>query len=361
RVLIIGAGTAGPALALALKRAGHEVDVFERTTEPTSATGDWQPRDAGGLFTAHPNFQRVLKRLGVLDEVAASSVRYDVVDYLNFDGSAVASLPVINRKDELRMFGVLRSAVSTAICSAMNKEGVRVHGGKKLVAIEQPAEGGGLGVRAVFEDGSTADGDILVGADGINSGVRRALFPEVKPVRSDYVGYIGVSEHDGHGETIGRTNDHFTFVADFLTGRSGYAGVVAPGRTSWCVFESRAGGEIEHDSWTPAADVEGEKQRLIEMATRWGLPGWFLHMMSKTIRIVPVSFSALEPMAAWHKHNCVLLGDAAHAILPFIGNGAAIALEDAEVLATLLEKIPNDPQRVFELFYEIRSPRVTQM
>ncbi|KAJ1556266.1 hypothetical protein HK405_003862, partial [Cladochytrium tenue] len=353
-VLIIGAGTAGPALALALKRYGHDVEIFERA-EPASKTGVWEPGDVGGGFTLFPNFQRVLKRLGVLGDLTPDAIHLDHVDYLRLDGTLITHWPVFNKDSELRMFGTLRSSVAKAISSAMGKEGVIVHAGKRLVAIEQPTDGT-LGVRAVFEDGTSAAGDILVGADGVNSATRGILFPEVKPVRTEYVGYLGVSEHGG--ELLGISNSSLTFLSDVATGRGTWASLAAPGRSAWCMFEARKGGEIVLDgAWQATADVASESSTLAEMAERWGLPDWFRQMIPKANRIIPVNFSYLEPMASWHKHNCVIIGDAAHAVVPFAGNGAAIALEDTEALATLLSKLPDNPQRAFELLYEIRASR----
>ncbi|KAJ1537043.1 hypothetical protein HK405_014899 [Cladochytrium tenue] len=355
KILIIGAGVAGLATALALKQNGHQVEVFDRVTPPSMpAPGSpWIPADIGGGIQINENALRALKRLGILNEVMAAGVQVRRHELAKFDGYAFAGFNTYD-KGEFITTCILRSAMAKVMNSALNRSGVFMKAGKKLAWIEQPSDGK-LGVTAHFEDGTSAYGDILVGADGVNSATRNLLFPEVTPKRSNYYGYFAVSPLNGDSApTV------FTIMVDAATGN--YAFVMPCGDTMvhWGLFESRPQAN-EDVSWDMTGDLVIERERMLALTEKWKLPKGFHRMVQNTSRVIRVRFTSVPPMPAWHKHNCVLIGDASHGLMPFIGQGAGMCLEDAISLPLLLDKLADNPSRAFELFRELRTPRVEKV
>ncbi|KAJ1563086.1 hypothetical protein HK405_002097 [Cladochytrium tenue] len=352
RVLIIGGGIAGPVLALMLARAGHHVEIFDRVVAPTTADDDWQPADIGGGLTLIANSLTIFKRLGLLEELAARSIPSRRLDLRMFSDETIAGFNW-GRHFASGNLDVLRSTVARVVNTALNAEGVHIQTGKRLVHLEQASDGA-LGVTAHFEDGTTASGDILVGADGINSVTRSIILPGITPVKTDYVGYLGVSKVT---PDLDWNDESLIFHLDPSSGRSTCIARSTPTHAMWCLFETKPG-EIVHDAWEPVNDLDGEKRKVAEMATNWKLPGWVPRLIALSDRIIPVTYRYLDPLPTWHKQNVVLIGDASHAILPWVGQGGALSIEDAEVLSTMLSKMPEKPHEAFALFEEMRRPRI---
>ncbi|KAJ1556327.1 hypothetical protein HK405_001631 [Cladochytrium tenue] len=354
KVLIIGGGVAGPALALALTRSGHAVEIFDRVVPPSPAAGaEWVPADIGGAILVNENVLRVFKALGVLDEIMAAGTQVVRHELTKFDGRPFALFPTFDGR-EFATTGVLRSAIARIINAHLNKAGVFIKSNKRLVAIDQPTDGS-LGVTARFEDGTEARGDILVGADGINSTVRSFLFPEVKVNRSQYSGYFAVSPLNGKP-----TPNIFTVMIDIMTGNYAFVMPSGPTMIHWGMFESRP--EVNsNDSWDLGADLVVERDRMLAISEKWNLPANFRELVGATSRVIRVNFSSVGPMPEWHKHNCVLIGDSAHSMLPFIGQGAGMSLEDALSLSMLLNALPTQPNKAIALLHELRAPRVDKV
>ncbi|KAJ1568495.1 hypothetical protein HK405_001314 [Cladochytrium tenue] len=354
KVLIIGGGVCGPALALALKRSGHDVEIFDRTMPPVLEPGKpWIPADIGGALLLNENILRVFKYLGLLDEIKAAGTQVAHHNFSRFDGRVVASFLTFDKPD-LPTTGVLRSAVARIVNKELNTLGVFMKAGRKLVSIEQPTDGR-LGVIAHFEDGTTAEGDILVGADGVNSATRALLFPDVMLKKSNYTGFFGVSPLNGKQSPV-----HTTAMVDVTTGN--YAGIMPSGNTMihWAMFESRPDAN-ENISWDLAGDLAVERDRMLSIVQKWKVHQSFLDLIQDATRVTRVNFTMLDPMPEWHKYNCVLIGDAVHAMYPFVGQGAGMSLEDTVSLSMLLDAMPTQPQKAFALLQELRAPRVDKV
>ncbi|KAJ1549383.1 hypothetical protein HK405_004384 [Cladochytrium tenue] len=310
----------------------------------TVAAEPWIPADIGGGLSLQANSLRLI----------ACSTPLRRCDFRRFNDDLIAGFDFPPSKDGLPSLDVLRSSLTRITSQALNAEGVRTKTGKRLMRIEQPTDGS-LGVTAFFEDGSTARGDILVGADGVHSATRAAIFPGTQATKSDFVGYLGVSELT---EDVEWNVDSLMFHLDNNSGRSTWVARSSPSRALWCLFETKPG-EFSHDSWEPVADLEGTKIQMVDMAKKWKLPEWLFRLIMKSIRITPVTFCYIDPLPTWHKGNVVLIGDACHAMLPFAGQGAAMGIEDAEALATILSKLQDKPREAFTLYEEVRRPRIS--
>ncbi|KAI9320312.1 hypothetical protein DFJ73DRAFT_769444 [Zopfochytrium polystomum] len=301
------------------------------------------------------NGLRVLKHLGLLDEIVAAGAPVVSYNMHKIDGQLVASFKVIN-KDDLITVNILRSSITRIIYTALNKEGVFLKYDKHLTGIEQPTDGS-LGVKATFRDGTFAHGDILIGADGVHSGVRSILFPDRKPFKSGFVGYFGVTEYSDEFNWPSRALNFFT---NNVAGKSGYIMRTSDARIHWAIYEAKQE-DISHDHWESLYDLDAEAARIAALARSWQLGPAFEPMIRKSIRIIPMTIWDLETLPTWHRGNCVLVGDAAHAMVPFVGQGASVSLEDVDVLTALLQRLPSDPRRAFELFQEARYPRAKKI
>ncbi len=170
RALVIGGSMSGLLAALALRRHGWQAEVYERVAEPLAGRG------AG--IVAQPELKTILRALG-LD--AGPRSRHRGRDRLMFarDGRVTHKVPIAQTMTAWdRVFFLLKAALPEA----------NYHRGKELRRVEQ----GGQGVTAHFADGSTAQGDILVGADGIRSTVRQQFLPEVAPLYAGYTAWRGL-------------------------------------------------------------------------------------------------------------------------------------------------------------------------
>ncbi|KAJ1557795.1 hypothetical protein HK405_015160, partial [Cladochytrium tenue] len=341
-------------MALSLRQSGHDVEIFDRVAPPSSSPGGlWVPPEAGGGLQINENALRVLKHLGVLKQIMAAGVQVGRHELAKFDFSAFAGFNTYD-KGEFITTCVLRSEIARILNDTLVAAGVHIQGGKKLVNLEQPTDGA-LGVTAHFDDGTSARGDILIGADGVNSVTRSLLFPDVKPKTSPYCGYFAASPLAG--EPAPRV---FTIAIDSRTGNYAFVMPCGDKMVHWGMFESRPEANASV-SWDVLGDLVAERARMLALADAWDLPASFKAKVQNVSRVNNVSFTSVPPMQAWHKHNCVLVGDAAHGLMPFIGQGAGMCMEDSLALPMLLEKLPNNPTRAFELLRELRAPRVEKV
>jgi FAD-dependent urate hydroxylase len=329
RVLIVGAGIAGPALGIALRRAGIESIVYEASKRPRD--------DAGAFLNLAPNGLSVLRGLGLGPRLDSLGFQNDRLVFHNETGRVLAEVPVGG-------ITVMRGALSRAVREAAEEAGVRLEFGK---ALSSATEHDGR-VAARFADGTTAEGDCLVGADGIHSRTRYSCFPDApKPT------YTGIINLGG----VVRTDLRSTGTAmHMIFGRRGFFGyAVRPnGETYW--FSNFA--QKEEPSRQELVITDTDRYRRQLLAVHEGDPPEvmrILRALSGNIGAWPV-YDILS-LPAWHRGAVCLLGDAAHAIGPHVGQGASLALEDAFVLANCVRDIPDVP-RAFSTFEHIRRPRV---
>ena len=329
--LIVGGGIAGPALGLALQRAGIESIVYEAS--PT-------PRDEAGAFlNLAPNGLGVLHALGLGHVMDGLGFQNDRLVFHNEVGRVLADVPVGG-------VTLLRGALSRALRETAVQAGVRFEFGKALASIDERHDE----VIARFADGTSASGRMLIGADGIHSRTRYALFPEA-PTPA----YTGIINLGG----IVRTDLSPTGAAMHMTfGRRAFFGyAVRPsGDTYW--FSNFAQPEEPSRSGLHVA-ARDFQQRLLDLhrddppeVTR------ILRTISGDIGAFPV-YDILS-LPAWHRGSVCLIGDAAHAIGPHVGQGASLALEDAFELARCLRDIPN-PADACATFESSRRDRVEQI
>jgi 2-polyprenyl-6-methoxyphenol hydroxylase-like FAD-dependent oxidoreductase len=316
RAVVVGAGIAGLAAAHALGRLGYEVELLERDTKL---------RAEGAGLMLWPNAVRALGAIGLGDVVAESTQVVEAAVALTPSGELLTRVPVDRI---IKRFGPLVSAHRADFLGALR---VRVGAEVRFGAEVTVADG------ELYSFGERLEGDLIIGADGLGSAVRELIAPDVAPRAAGYAAWRGVAETgeatpDRASETMGR-GKRFGLVP--LKG----------GRTYWFAVVADGDGdddlEAEFGDWhRPIADVLAATP----IPERSYLP---LH--------------DLPPLPRWHHGSTVLLGDAAHATTPNLGQGAAQALEDVAALAPLLgARSPADAFLALERQRKRRAERVVK-
>jgi salicylate hydroxylase len=337
-IAVIGGGLGGLAAALALYRAGFEVEVYEQAAELN---------EVGGGINMGPNAARILYGLGLGAALDRDAVRPLSAHVRRWDdGRTLQKAPLNPLCDEL--YGaphltVHRADLQRIVASDLPKE--RIHLGHQLVGIKDRGDT----VEAVFANGKRIRADILIGADGIHSTVRALLFGEEEPNFAGCVAYRGLVPADR--------------IADLGLER-GNQSWLGPGGHLVHYFVS--GGRLlnfvgwtEHDTWNRE---DWTDQATIERALA-AFAGWH-PQIGRIISAADTCFIwALfdrDPLPRWSVGRVTLLGDACHPMYPFMAQGAAQAIEDGAALATLLTA-GGDPVATLRRYEQIRLPRVTRL
>ncbi|MEV7690821.1 FAD-dependent oxidoreductase [Streptomyces bungoensis] len=332
-VLVAGGGIAGTAAALALHKAGYEVTVVE--AHPDTA------EDIGAFLTLASNGMRALAELDATDAVTAVGFPLTALRLLDDRGTEVAHGPLGAADDPaLRYRCLLRGELNAALQAEAVRRGIPLRHGARLTSVTDAPDG----VTAHFADGTTLTAALLVGADGLNSTVRRTVVaPRARPRYAD--------QHVYYGYTDGPAAPPDTRAITMVRGSGaafGYA-VSPAGRTYW--FARVAGDPLP---------VGGPEHRtsgaLLPLLREDATPA--AGIVEACAGPVMVTNATELPLGTpWHTGRVLLIGDAAHAASPATGQGASMALEDAVVLAKALRDSP-DQRTAFARYEHHRRPRV---
>lgn len=340
KALIIGGEIAGPITAILLKKAGIEATVFEAWPRATGI--------GGGLQIA-PNGMHVLAEAGLADDMIRRGSISEQIQFLSQSGTPLAS---INR-DMVKRFGqpavnMRRATLNEAILAKAEREGIDVIFNKRLAWIEDRAGGP---IVAHFEDGSSAKGDFVVGADGVHSATRGHVVPDgPTPFDTDLLnfgGFVPRTRLEAAGAGPG-------LVMTF--GQSGFFGY------GYCSSEE---GNAMCWSTQPAHGIDAATFRAMDQAAlrrhlRSFHAGWhdpIPQLIEAMDEIVVTSTLDIATVPTWSRGRTLLIGDAAHATSPHAGQGASLALEDALRLSILLQQ-NREISVVFQNFESERRPRV---
>jgi 2-polyprenyl-6-methoxyphenol hydroxylase-like FAD-dependent oxidoreductase len=344
KALIIGAGIAGPVTAMLLKRAGIDAQLFEAWPYSTGI--------GGGLQIA-PNGMHVLAEIGLADEMIRCGSITESFDFLSQSGRLLGS---INR-DMKERFGqpavnMRRATLNEAIVDKAWCENVELHFEKRLVRVEDRAD---QPIVAHFADGSSAEGDFLIGADGVHSAVRSHVVPDgPKPFDTGLVGFGGflprsLIENTSIGQRVETT-----------FGQSGFFGYgfCSPDPQDGVMWWSTQPSHGTDAATLRAMSQDALKQQLLDFHAGWHDPIPRLLEAAENIGVTPTLDVATLP--TWSRKRTLLIGDAAHATSPHAGQGASLALEDAMRLVRLLR----DGQELgatFQNFENERRPRAERI
>ena len=348
-ILIIGGGVAGPVLALFLKQAGFCVHIFE------AADG---LSENGGALSLAPNGMNVLAAAGVVDAVRNASVTGHGWSFENQYGAQLASIPGADaaRYGQPSVL-ITRPELHRVLMERAMGEGISVNYNKRLTAVEdQP----GKPVAAIFADGTRVEADLIVGADGIRSQVRQAVMPNApKPVYSGLSAPGGISPClDDPATVTARSNQRMHFIFG-QNGFFGYFNIVTPEgpRTMWW---STAAAPLESRESMAARTMGDVQQQVLALHGDWADP--IPQLIKSAEEVLTINIHDIPDLPSWSVGRTVLIGDAAHAVAPHSGQGASMALEDAQYLAKLLREAKGGAlEQTLRAFEEHRRPRTDKV
>ena len=334
RIAIIGGGIGGLAAALALERRGAETLVYEQS--PTLS-------EIGAGLNLTPNAVKALRALGLENEVGAVA---STSDFLNIrDWKSGRYISRTQRGDFSRKYGapnwtVHRADLLEVLAGALQT--TKVHYGVRCTAIEA----GDRVAAARFADGSTVEADVVIGADGIHSAVRTSLFGADTPRFTGCICWRGMAPMEAVPDEIDATNGALWMgphghVVHYPVRRGELLNIVAH-------FDSDAWTE---ESWTRECDVA----EVIATYARWHPALTRLYPLSE--RWYKWALYDRDPPPRWSRGRATLLGDSAHAMLPYLGTGAGMALEDACVLSAAIAQQRDDPGAALLTYERLRVPR----
>jgi 2-polyprenyl-6-methoxyphenol hydroxylase-like FAD-dependent oxidoreductase len=303
RALVIGGGIGGLCAGIAVRQAGLDAVVFEQAAKLD---------EIGAGLALSRNAFTALGSLGLADDVRSRGAVTSRLQIRTWRGDVLVEL--VPDEPELEVVGIHRAALQAALVEALDRDALAL--GKRCVA----ATDEGDGVVARFADGSEERGDLLVGADGIDSVVREGLFGLEEPRYAGYVGWRAVA-----GEDVGRTVSE-SWGAGLRVGIV----PIAEGRVYWFVSENSP--ERGRDLF--AADKAALRERLRD----WHDPIPALVDTTDEQAILGTGIYDRRPGRHWGRGRVTLVGDAAHPVTPNLGQGAALAIEDAVVLAACLRR-----------------------
>ena len=321
RAIVVGAGIGGLASAVALSRAGCEVTVLERAPEP-------KPLGAG--LSLWPNGVRALRALGLGEVGEGGGVLRSTGALRRADGSELAHFDpaVIQARFGAPLVGVHRADLLAALLEAAGPD--RVSWGAEVTGVE--------GSSVELAGGVVEAADLLVGADGIDSVVRRAIVGDGPPRDSGLIAWRGVVEASA---LVGAVPAGEWWGPRVVAGLLPLSG----GRTYWYLAYEGEGGD--------RAELERRAAAFSEP-----LPEIIAATDPDAVLCHPLADR--DPISSWSAGPSTLLGDAAHPMLPFLGQGACAALEDAVALGAAVSA--KDGIRAAVSSYESeRAPRAAAL
>jgi 2-polyprenyl-6-methoxyphenol hydroxylase-like FAD-dependent oxidoreductase len=298
RVMIVGAGVGGLTAAVALRRAGREVTLFERME---------RLMEVGAGFSLSSNAVTALREIGLDTAVEAKGAVLENFAHRTWRGKLLATWPTGNIARNLGapIVGISRPEIQRTLLESVDSLDIRF--GHELVGLEQDDSG----VTARFANGAEERGSVLVGADGSQSTVRTIFDPTPRRY-SGYTTWLALANResfapDAHTQWYGRRS---IFGAHAVGG----------GKTYWYASKTAPAGERDTDT----------KRELLELFGEWHEP---VRALIEATDVIPrTDIYDLPRRESWGSGRVTLLGDAAHPMAPALGQGACQAIEDAVVL-----------------------------
>ncbi len=308
-ILIIGGGVGGLALALALHRSGIPSLVCERA-------GELLDVGAGILLT--PNASWVLQRLGLLGELQDHGRIARSWKILDHAGRSLQTFSF--ERENPPPISLARSILQTTLVNHLPPETLLL--GREAVSIHAATASSGPEVQ--FADGEKLSAKLVVGADGGKSVARKNLFDDAPPRSRGYLGWRALAPIVPDAWRNGLISESWGDGSRFGISP------VSPDRTYWYATENASAGMESYR--------RNAKARLLEKFGCWHDPIRSLIEATPEEEILLSDIADHRVPARWHRGNVVLLGDSAHLMTPNLGQGAAMALEAAWVLACCLSE-----------------------
>ena len=339
KILIVGAGIGGLVSALCLNKKGYEVEIYEQS-EVLSELG------AGVQLS--PNATRVLDYLELTDDLKPHVFEPRSFQFLNYKTEKIISKRDLGSKiqDDFGFpnFDVHRADLQKVLLNKVEEKGIKIYSNMKVIDVGNEENKSYIKINE-----EKIKADIVIGADGIHSVVREKLFEKKEPSFTGNVAWRMLIPVDSLPrdlilpDTTVWLGPKKHFVSYHVSG----------GKNLNCVCL------VEQDGWTNESWSErGNIEDLREVYNGWNQTIETLLKIANPNTLYRWALHDRPPMKQWSKGRITLLGDAAHPMLPFLAQGAAMAIEDGAVLADCIS-IYDDNEKSLKYFEQIRRPRTS--
>jgi salicylate hydroxylase len=339
KVLVVGGGIGGITTVLALRQRNIDAQLYEQA----AAFGQ-----VGAGIQVSSNAARILLKLGLGEALRQVATNPEGRDYRGWDTGERLYYTPLGQKAEAHFgspyYAAHRAELLDVLLSGLGQHGFKL--GSRVQRVDQDSNS----VTLTLSDGETAQGDILIGADGIHSTVRAQLFGKELPRYTGNVAWRGLvpAERIAHldlGSVVGVWMGPNRSIVQYY---------VSAGKTFNWIGISRSS-EPARESWLAEGKVE-------DALTEYD--GW--HATVRTIigatpRVLRQALYDREPLPDWQVGRIVLIGDAAHPMMPFYAQGGAQSIEDAYVLAGCIAEGQHKPIEALARFVRMRQPRTAWM
>jgi len=339
KVLVVGGGIGGITCMLALRQRGVDAQLFEQA----AAFGQ-----VGAGIQVSSNAARILLKLGLGPALKKVATYPEARDYRGWDTGERLYYTQLGQKAEAHFgspyYAAHRAELLDVLLSELDEYGVRL--GSRVEYVYQDDRG----VSLTLADGTTAQGDILVGADGIHSTVRAQLLGKESPRYTGNVAWRGLVP----AERVAHLNLGSVVGVWMGPNRSIVQYYVSAGRTFNWIGISRSP-QPARESWLAEGKIEDA------LAEYDGWHSTIRTIIAATPKVLRQALYDREPLPDWQVGRIVLLGDAAHPMLPFYAQGGAQSIEDAYVLAGCIAEGQDRPLAALARFVKMRLPRTAWM
>lgn len=345
RVAIVGAGLGGTTAGILLQQAGYSVTVYEQAPE--------LQRIGAGIHL-HANLMRVMKAIGVAGRMYEIGISPKNWYSREWDTGRILFEP--SMEEWTRTYGMPhlvmhRGDMQAVLTEALRPESLRF--GKRLVGLDEKPGG----MRLAFADGTSAEADVVIGADGVNSKIREILLGPEDPIYTGFVAYRAIFPTKLLGD--------YRVAADTTKWWSDERHPAKEDRHFIIYYLTKARDEIYFVTGSPDPDWKGglspQPCETDEIKTCYE---GFHEEVQRVIEACPRASKwpllEREPLPLWSRGRMVMLGDACHPMKPHMGQGAGMAIEDAAVLVRCLQQV-DDPAAAFEAYRRARIERTSRV
>ncbi|KAJ3196721.1 hypothetical protein HK101_007953 [Irineochytrium annulatum] len=365
-IAISGGGVAGLVLALGLKRhMGLTPTVYEQAPSFDD--------NVGGAMGMYANGLRIIRDISpeLLKSIRSVARPYNKRRWMRHDGTEVAvaeerylcQWESVEDERDLSSIGLRRWRLQKALADACEKEGIAIKFNRRVMKLVKQEEDGTVVLE--LSDGSVVRHNLVFGCDGVRSVLRGALFPQTEPSYTGVTCLMGAAQIPRHLEGISFPSSSTTkcHACYYPTG------------DSETIFQIYFPTPERPETWKALSREEAKKE-CKELAEKLKADGWdsqFTDPILASESVLRVGLRARAPIPVWHSGRICLLGDAAHPPVPYIGQGAMMAIEDVGVLLTILKALCHVEdgnggrfsfdhlETAFVLYESLRVPRTTSI